>query len=370
MGKKKTETGRQRSVTGLFLHFADYFKEDLRIISAIIGLALLLRILAAILIDYAPSPNIARDIALMDTFALGNTWDASHPPLYILFLRVVYAIGGGVNHRAVFIIQSVLNSFVVAFMFLIGRILCNRTTGVIAAALSAIYPNFIAYNLMAYPDSFGVGIVILLMAAVTIDVTGRLRTYIVSAIVGIGILVQPLLMYVWPGMLLTARKKLLLLGIVAAMLAPWAIRNSAARGGFAPVYEGSAYELDMRKYSYRRETWEPINSLYYNTSAALRKGQSGAFSMGESNLRNINYISAYAYNVIVLLGLVGMARYIRKKHLDFVVPILGYMLLVIALSNAQIRFRIHLEPLLLLYSAIFLARCYGGLRAMRERRAA
>ena len=114
--------------------------------------------------------------------------------------------------------------------------------------------------------------------------------------------------------------------------------------------------------------WSTIHSYYYNTSTALRKGWHGALSRGDTNMRSLNYICAYSYLAIMILGIAGLARYIRKKHLAVVIPILGYIILLIALSSARIWFRIHIEPLVLLFTAIFAARCFEGFRAKRARR--
>jgi asparagine N-glycosylation enzyme membrane subunit Stt3 len=365
MGNGTTAKGKRPRIGNRLVRLPEYLGEDRRAILIILAAAVLIRVFAAVAIEYIQNPVTARDIALIERFALGDAWDASHPPLYLLFLRVIYAVAGGAAPRAVFIIQGVMSSLAVVLMYMVGRAAYNRTTGLIAAVLCAIYPNFIAYNLMAYPDALGVMIVMLMMAATTIDAADRFKTTLSAAVIGIGILIQPLLVYILPGMLLTTRRKLLFLVVVAAILAPWTIRNSAVEGQFTPVYGGNAYEIDTRKFSPTYGLLSPVHDFYYNASAALRKGQSGALSTGGKALRSINYIAAYGYIVIVLLGLAGMARYIRKDHRAWAAPIAGYILLLIVLSTAQIRFRIHLEPLLVLYAALFLVKSYDGLRARR-----
>lgn len=340
-----------------------YIREDLDILAIIFAVALFLRVYFAAVTEFSANPNVLNELNLLDEIALGGGWDVSHPPLYALFLRFVYAIFGASNHHAVFIFQGVLSSTVIILMYVTGRLMHGRDTGILAAAISAIYPNFLIYNLTIYPDSLGMIIVALIMIAVVLDVTETGRVCFSAAMIGIGILVKPLLAYLLPGMLITARKKILFIVVAAAILAPWTIRNSIVRKTFTPVYDKSAYKIDLRKFSAGKyEKWETVHLLYTNTSAALRKGWSGALTGEGGQMRNSNYASAYSYFIVMILGLTGMVRYGRREHFGIIIPIVGYIILLIVFSYFEIRLRMYFEPLLILYTAVFVTQVGGLLR--------
>ncbi len=340
-----------------------YIREDLDILAIIFAVALFLRVYFAAVVEFSVNPSVLDELKLFDEIALGGGWDEYHPPLYALFLRLVYVICGASNHHAVFIFQGVLSSVVVILMYVTGRLMYGRDTGILAAAISAIYPNFLIYNLTIYPDSLGMIIVAFILTAAVLEVAETGRVCFSAAMIGIGILVNPLLAYLLPGMLLTARKKILFIVIAAAILAPWTIRNSIERRTFTPVYYKSAYKIDLRKFSAGRyEKWGTVHKLYTNASAALRKGWSGALSGEDGQMRNSNYAAAYSHFIVMILGLAGMVRYGRREHFGIIIPIVGYIILLIVVSDFEIRYRMYFEPLLILYTAIFLVRLGGLLR--------
>lgn len=338
-----------------------YIRQDIDILAVIFAVALFLRVYFAAVVEFSPNPSVMDELKLFDQIALGGGWDNYHPPLYALFLRFVYAIFGASDHHAVFIVQGVLSSVVVPLMYVTGRLLHDRNTGILAAAISAVYPNFLIYNLTIYPDSLSMIIVVLILTATVLEVKETGRAVFTAVMIGVGILTKPLLAYLLPGMLITVRKRVLFIVIAAAILAPWTIRNSVVRRAFTPVYHKSAYKIDLRKFrAGRYDKWQIVHKLYYNASAALRKGWSGSLAGEDGQLRNSNYAAAYSYFIIMILGLAGMVRYGRRKDLGVIIPIGGYIVLLVIFSDFEIRYRMYLEPLLILYASISLI-AFGGL---------
>lgn len=372
MGKDHFKKIRRQFVSIRKLRIPAMIRDDIDILLIIFAAALFLRIYFAFVVNYSPNSTITDASKVFDGIALGDGWDTLHPPLYPFFLRVVYTFAGDSNHAAVCTIQGVLSSITVFFMYVMGRLLCDRAAGIAAAAISAAYPNFLIYNLTIYPDSLTMIVVVLIMAAAVTGMTEKRRAYISAALIGIGILVRPLLVYMIPGMILTSKKKVLFIAVAAALLAPWAVRNSVVRHGITPVYEGKAYEIDLRKFSARYEKWGPVHKLYYNASTILRKGWTGTISGDDGRQRrNINYIAAYGYLFVMICGLLGLARYYEREHRPLVWPILGYIFLLIPLTNVHLKQRIYIEPLWILYTAVFLTRTgeivLKRLRAVRSR---
>lgn len=352
----------KRSVTVRNAGIPGYIREDLDLLVIIIALALFLRIYFAVIVDFSQNPTIMAELQELDAIILGGGWYAYHPPLQTLFLRIIYSLFGASNHQAVFVIQSVLSLVLVPAMYVTGRLICDRGAGILAAAISAIYPNFIYYNLTTHSDSLGMIIVALIMTTAVLHLADSGRTYISAVLIGIGILFKPLLAYMLPGMLLTARKKVLFIAISAVILAPWTIRNSVSLRRFVPVYYRSAFEIDLRKFEAKHEKWAAIHKIYFNASTALRKSRSTSLTAGDDRMRNSNYAAAYSYVIIMILGLTGIARYGRKEHLGIIAPVIGYVVLLIVLSDFKIKFRIYLEPLLILYTAVLVTRSGGFLR--------
>jgi 4-amino-4-deoxy-L-arabinose transferase-like glycosyltransferase len=345
-----------------------YIREDIDILAVILAVALFLRVYSAAVVDYSANPNTMAELRLFDEIALGAGWDDYHPPLYTLSVRLVYSIFGASGYRAVFVLQAVLSSALVPLMYVTGRLMHGRNTGILAAAITALYPNFMIYNLALSPGSFGMIVVALLMTAAVLDVTETGRACLSAVVIGIGMLVNPLLAYLLPGMLITARKKILFIVIAAAILAPWTVRNSVVRETFTPLYEKGAYEIDLGKFSAGKyENWATVHKLYFNASAVLRKGWSGPSSGDDGQMRNSNYAAAYSYFIIMILGLTAMIRYGRNEHFGIIVPIVGYIILLVVFSDFKTGFRMYLELLLILYAAILLVRLGGLLRQKIQR---
>lgn len=56
----------------------------------------------------------------------------------------------------------------------------------------------------------------------------------------------------------------------------------------------------------------------------------------------------------MLLGIAGIMRTVRREHLPAVLPFGIYLALIVLLSTGDLRHRIVLEPLLVLYTAMLL----------------
>jgi 4-amino-4-deoxy-L-arabinose transferase-like glycosyltransferase len=334
-----------------------YIREDLDILSVIFVLALFLRIYLAVILVKTMSADLVSELEEIDKSVFGGGLNAMQPPLYALFLRIVYAIFGAYDHQVVFIVQGILSSVMVLFMYLTGRLLFGRGAGILAAAISAIYPNFIVYNLELNPDSISLVIVVLLMTTAVLQSVETGKAFLSAALIGVGILFKPLLVYFLPGMLLTVKKRILFIVLVVVILAPWAIRNSVVQGSFTPVYETSAYKVDLRHFTHRYQKWEAVHKIYSNCAEVLKRSWTSSYADDEDGrLRNSSYIATYSHVIIMLLGLAGIIRYRRREQLGAVAPVVGYLILLVVLSDFKIKYRIYFEPLLILYTAVIVSR--------------
>ena len=59
--------------------------------------------------------------------------------------------------------QGIVNSLAAVLIYLPASSICGRRTGLIAAALFALSPNFIIYSIALTPGSFAIFLIILLI---------------------------------------------------------------------------------------------------------------------------------------------------------------------------------------------------------------
>lgn len=338
-------------------NIVSYIREDLDILSVIFVLALVLRIYYAAIAEFVMPADFIRGMVEIDKSVLGNGLNVIQPPLHALFLRIMYVIFGAANHRAVFMLQGVLSSVIVLFMYVTGRLLFGRKAGILAASISAVYPNFIIYNLGLNSDSISLVIVTLLMATAVIQAPESGKACLSAALISVGILFKPLLVYFLPGMLLTAKKRMMFIVVVFVILVPWAIRNSVVQGSFTPVYGKDAYKVNLRHFTRKYEKWAAVHKIYFNCATVLKRSWTSSFADDEDDrLRNSSYIATYSHVIIMLLGLIGIVRYRRKEQLGVVAPVAGYLILLVMLSDFRVRYRIFFELLLILYAAAVVSR--------------
>ncbi|MGZ6641112.1 MAG: ArnT family glycosyltransferase [Solirubrobacteraceae bacterium] len=175
---------------------------------------------------------------------------AGHPPLYPLALSVVSLLGGTseLSHRA---LGLVLGAATIVLVGLLGRRAGGERTGLVAAALCAVYPLMIAVDGALMSETlYGPLVVLALLAAWRlIDRPGALIALVAGAAIGVAalarseaLLLVPLL--AWPaawrgGGGWPARAALATAGCALA-LAPWTIRNADRFGAFVPVSTNDA----------------------------------------------------------------------------------------------------------------------------------
>ena len=72
-------------------------------------------------------------------------WKCAHrPPVYPFFLVLTQI--GGKSHWPIIILQSAIGTGTVACSYLIGKELFDRTTGTVAALITAFYPYYVMHD--------------------------------------------------------------------------------------------------------------------------------------------------------------------------------------------------------------------------------
>ena len=316
----------------------------------------------------------AADANALDDLAQWGGFGVSQAPLYPLMLRAVYAICGPGNLAAVFILQALVGSFTVLFMSLIASRLWSERTGLAAGLIGAVYPDFIFYGVSVETESLVVLCVVSMMAIAVIDLKDTVKALVLGVVLGLGVLIQANLVLFLPGLLLTARRRLVICAAFAAILVPWMTLSSVAHRQFAPAQNARDYaRVSMFTYfaenakSFRRQMNRIyVNALFlYNRHYESREEEE---SVSEGKADVSYFVRKYSYLVVLLLGSFATAKYLRAEHRGVALPPLaafGLLILLVMLNDG--RHRVFLEPLLIIYLARMFVRerperALGGMR--------
>lgn len=335
------------------------------ILAVIVLVALTLRIYLALV---SPAPAHSREMLEYNRLAVQGGLGSASAPLYPLFLRAVYSLCGAGNHAAIFLAQGILSTLTIVLLYMALARLCGNAAGIIAAAICAVFPDFLLYNVNVGVESMSVFLVAALMAASTARIGVRLRTFLVGVLVALGVLLQPLLVCLAPGALLASRRRALLLLVMMLALVPFVVINAIRTQKIEPVYEARAFGLGLGNYAGPGSLEHAIDAVYGNANGVTTKGwrppDAAAARVGR---RGITNAAVYSYAIVMLIGFVGLARCFRREHGAFALPVLLYVVLLVLFSYFRVRYRAPLEPVLVAYAAILLG---GGRRAstasMRE----
>jgi hypothetical protein len=240
-------------------------------------------------------------------------------------------------------------------MYGVSARLHSRLAGIVAASITAIYPNFIIYNLDVLPRSLGLLLVVFLMYLAVAKPGGNFSSFMSAAINGLGILLNPIFVYLTPGLFAAVKRRISFIIVLAAVLTPWIARNAVVYKKLVPVYEPAVYEFDVRKYSKFKEGWGTVHDLYNSLASIFSRGFIEPLDFGADTVkRNSTYATHYAYIAVMLLGLTGLIRHYRRDHRGAVFPIAGYAVLLTLLSTFELVHRAFLEPMFIVYASILL----------------
>jgi hypothetical protein len=241
-----------------------------RALVLILLVALLARVgAAAVTTDYklvndaADYDRVARSVAdghgyPSTNYAAPGTPAAWRDPGYPVSLAGVYAVFGR-SLTAGRLFSAVLGALAVLLIFLVTRELWDRRTGLVAAAVAAIFPPLLALNTSLISEALFVPLVLAAVLAVLLyrRQSGRnLRWALAAGVLGAlaaltrsaGILL-PLVMAVG---VLTAPERggkrriaaaAVLLAAAVLTIAPWTLRNARALHSFVPISTTSGLSL-------------------------------------------------------------------------------------------------------------------------------
>jgi 4-amino-4-deoxy-L-arabinose transferase-like glycosyltransferase len=201
-------------------------------------------------------------------FTAANTPTAHWSFLYPLYLAGVYAVTD-LQPVVARLLQGVLGGALTCLLiYQIGRRTVNEETGLVGAALAAVYGYFIYYNVALMTETFFIVLVLYsLLLGLLLAEKPTLRRWILLglALGAAGLLRQTVLLFVpflllW--LLIELRKERIPLWhyaipvlVMTVLIAPWIVRNYMAYGQFPLLNSNAGYAFYASNNPSLETTW-------------------------------------------------------------------------------------------------------------------
>lgn len=205
----------------------------------------------------------------------GEHLTSIRPPLYPLFLAGVYRVAGLENYSVVRAVQAVVSLATVWLVFLLGSGLYDRRVGLWAAGLVCFYPSLLGQNNLLLTETwFTFWAVAACLAGLRFfETRGLWWLAAAGVLLGLGALTRTVLWLFPPvfalGIIVFLSERFprrlaaagVLLAAFAAVLAPWAIRNTRLHQTFVPIDVMGGRNLMMGNYEHTplHRAWDAIS---------------------------------------------------------------------------------------------------------------
>ena len=373
-------------------------------------LALVLRLLFNIFIvglDTPPTNDATQYDAIGYNLAKGNGFMLDEPvmgvnskitsyraPFLPFLLAGVYAVFGH-SYPVAKIMLSILGAFTCIVIYFIGKHTFDRKVGLLSALISCIYPFFIYYTGYLLSETpFVMLVCMFTLSLILAREKGAYRYFIMAGILlGLACLCKPIFLTIPPFILLwliivqryriqdSLKRFVVIILAMILTIAPWTIRNYKVQHAFVPVtsslgsvlWQANNPQAKGKTMGYLME-WDSnelfeseddLNSYYQNLALNYIKEHPKRFfclagirflefwkitSYRVSLAKNLG--SIMSYGVILLFFILGVAlslRYWRKTLL--LIMIIIYYTLIHLVFLATVRYRMPLEPFLIVFAA-------------------
>jgi 4-amino-4-deoxy-L-arabinose transferase-like glycosyltransferase len=248
----------------------------------VLGLAVRIAILSQTselrtrIVDEQQYSQIARNIVAGNGFASApGTLTSIRPPLYPGVLATVWLASGSENLQAVRVVQILMALLATALVYALGARVYGAPAGRWAAAIYWLYPSFIFFNFLVLTETLFTLLLVAFVLLAVVLVQGA-RTPIAAACglsLGLAALTRSIL---WPVPLVLcpllfvlirgSRSRRLGLALLvfagyAAVVAPWAIRNSRLQGVLTIVDTMGGMNLRMGNYEFTPDDrmWDAVS---------------------------------------------------------------------------------------------------------------
>lgn len=174
-----------------------------------------------------------------------------HPPLYLYFVGVPFALFGTLE--AVKVAQCLAGALLVPALGLLGRRAFGERAALVAAGIAAFYPELVWFASHFWAETlFTVLLWWALERLVAADGEGGVKAALVSGLLwGLAVLTRETVLYFLPFAALWlawrrkggARRAAMLLAVAALVVLPWTFRNWLVFEAFVPVSTSGALNL-------------------------------------------------------------------------------------------------------------------------------
>jgi 4-amino-4-deoxy-L-arabinose transferase-like glycosyltransferase len=320
-----------------------------------------------------------------------------HPPGYPLFLGILYLLFGH-SYAVVKVAQSLLGALTCVVMFLIGERLFAKRVGLLAGAIAAVYPHLVYYTGILMSETLFVFLstTFLYALAVLRDDPAPRRLAFAGVVLGLASLTRPMLMFI-PALLLawlwvelrSKRRALVITAVVslwmAAAIMPWTVRNYLVTGSVVPIVATHWVTLygannpgilanpdavggwvdpePMSPGEYREAYVAFMRELLLHRPldlAALElhklKRFWSLFPRTQTPERDA-VINLLSYGWLLPLFLAGMVLAFREPRRPLVLHLwVAYFCLLTLVMHGTTRYRLPVEPVIILFASFTLAR--------------
>jgi 4-amino-4-deoxy-L-arabinose transferase-like glycosyltransferase len=354
------------------------------ILLVIFAAAMILRVSLAATCENQPTFSDMHDY---NQLAVEGRFNTYLPPLYPLFLRLVYSVFGDYNYTAVFIVQSILMSFMILLMYDIVRRVADETAAVIAALLCAVNPNFIAYGLTTMTEALSLCIVVLIIWLLYTPFGELKKAIVLGCVLVAGIYIKSAMIFFVPPVLFASKRRLTIVLILAALISPWIIRNAVVHDKVAPVSDTGALNFyatynpaatgskhtdaahtplrtyDHDQMTYVREAlkfiihnkWKTVDITYNKVSLLLSRGwDTHVLKPVVGGNATLNNIMLYAYVPLAVLGFIGLIELYDRRNRIIALMMFSYLVLSILFAIFKYRYRVIIEPMLIMYASMWI----------------
>jgi 4-amino-4-deoxy-L-arabinose transferase-like glycosyltransferase len=221
--------------------------------------------------------SIARNLVQQGEFAETPGVPTSlRPPLYPAVVAAVYRGFGLENYQAVRVLQAALSLVMVLVVYLLARETYSRRAALWAVAICCFYPSLLVFNNLLLTEAlFAVFLALVCLMVQRFLKTGSLvPAGLAGLCLGLGALTRSVVWLfppflavflalaahsAWPRRLLAVA---LALGVFAAVIAPWSIRNTRLQETFTVIDVMGGRNLMMGNYEYTplHRPWDAISA--------------------------------------------------------------------------------------------------------------
>lgn len=340
-------------------------------------------------------------------------------PAYPYLLSAVYWVSGS-SDAAARVLQALLGTLTVALTAVVGRRLFGRRSGLASALVAALYLPFVMLESTLLTEPLFLALELAALAAVLAHRAGpRTIRWAVTAgvLAGLAVLTRTNGLLLLPALVLLAGRprpgplvhrfvpSLALVLATLLVASPWVLRNAAVMGEpllssqsgytlhgvfnevshrerarvgmwipttsvprFAPLYQGNEIQID------RRLRTEAVTYLLDNPAYALEAGARNAarmleltgFAWGRQSARGIGLSerlgppASASFWLLALLAAAGLPRALRlAPPALWLIPAL---MLLVAFSGSDVRYRLPIDPFLVLAAGVALAAGWDRVR--------